>query len=136
MNNVYPITPEESRREAYRHSDEFSGTQRDRVFAYIQREGDKGVSDEDIRKACGMRINSVTPCRGMLANLGLIDLHPTKEGRNDSGARVCLWVATGKPYNGAEASSLPRRFQRGSKQIATCAKWRAAVWGKSQRSGQ
>ncbi|GMV98047.1 MAG: hypothetical protein HRF43_09805 [Phycisphaerae bacterium] len=66
---------------------------RSRVLSYIEQRGSAGATDEEVRVALGMRVQTQTPRRGELVKLGLIRdsgrRRPTSTGR-----AAVVWVAT------------------------------------------
>ena len=83
-----PITQKKSAGAIYPKT----GTQREKVFAYIKAQGDSGATDEEVQIALGMNPNSERPRRIELVERELVvDSGITR--RTKSGQDSIVWMA-------------------------------------------
>lgn len=89
-----PAQSHDTSRNAAEEAKKFSGTQRYRVFEFIQ--GNAGATDDQIMNGLGLKMNSVLPRRGELVEKGLvIDSGRTRKTRANRDAIV--WIVNPVP---------------------------------------
>lgn len=70
----------------------FTGTMRERVYAYIAACGSNGATDDEGETALGIRPQSYTPRRGELVNAGRV-VDSGRRRPTASGSPAAVWIA-------------------------------------------
>lgn len=96
-----PANATETSREAARRIGKPATSQRAAILRYLVERGPAGGTDEEIQDALGLRVQTETPRRGELAQLGLV-VDSGRTRPTSSGRPAIVWVATG--VTGMEAA--------------------------------
>lgn len=89
---------------AFHSLNEWSGTQRERIYAHIVNAGIFGATDEEGEVALGIKCQSYTPRRGELArDKRIVDSGRTRQ--TTSGREAIVWIVT-SPSDGDQASGV------------------------------
>lgn len=81
----------------------YTGTQRERVYAFILTRGTHGATDAEVADGCGIPIQSANPRRRELDRLGLIVLNGERRP-TPSGCQARVWIAATHATKPAGAS--------------------------------
>lgn len=113
MQAYLPLNGRRTSRAAADGNETNSGNQRSRIYRLIVQHG--GATDEELSEATGIKPDSVRPRRGELVELGFVrDSGQTRKNR--AGEQVIVWLATGLPYDEAQATRKLHRLREQPRQ--------------------
>lgn len=117
MNSSVPSAPDDTSRQAFDYVAPFAGNQRTKVFYALRDLGE--ATDQQLKAATGLELNSLTPRRGELVTTGHVR-HCGRFVHQHGKAPQKIWTLTGLPYDEARASrALAEAREREQTQAAS-----------------